>query len=69
MNSMSSLQGMGEFSLPTPDSVHGHGLFGSVTQGSPKELGLSGSLGGNGGLSLGNNAKADSPTDDLAAKQ
>ncbi|KAI0088985.1 helix-loop-helix DNA-binding domain-containing protein [Irpex rosettiformis] len=68
INSIGTLQGMGEFSLPTPDSVHGHSLFGSVTQGSPKELGLSGSL-GNSGLSLGSTAKADSPTDELAAKQ
>ncbi|KAI0702006.1 helix-loop-helix DNA-binding domain-containing protein [Cytidiella melzeri] len=70
LNSINSLQGMGEFSLPTPDSVHGHTLFGSVHQGSPKELGLSGSL-GNGGLgsSLGGTAKADSPTDDLSSKQ
>jgi hypothetical protein len=66
MNSIGSLHGMGEFSLPTPDSVHGHSLYGGVHQGSPKELGLSGGA-GNGALN--GTAKVDSPTDDMASKQ
>ncbi|KAI0341400.1 HLH-domain-containing protein [Trametopsis cervina] len=59
-----TLGGMGEFSLPTPDSVHGHGLFGSAgtaggSGGSPKEL----------GLVSGKNAEGGAGGDDVAAKQ
>lgn len=59
--------GMGEYSLPTPESVHGgFASFGSsgILQGSPKDIGMG--MGGMGGV-----AKGESPpsTNDMASKQ
>ncbi len=59
----------GEFSLPTPESVHGgFASFGSasILSGSPKDLNMNGML--RGGMSV-NGAKGDSPPADMAAKQ
>ena len=63
---------MGEYSLPTPESVHGgFGSFGnaSILQGSPKDIGM-GMAGGQMGSQInGVNGKGDSPPADLASKQ
>ncbi|PSR74425.1 hypothetical protein PHLCEN_2v9837 [Hermanssonia centrifuga] len=59
----------GEFSLPTPESVHGgFASFGSasILSGSPKDLNMNGML--SGAMSV-NGAKGDSPPADMAAKQ
>ena len=58
---------MGEYSLPTPESVHGgFGSFGngSIMQGSPKDIGM-----GMAGSQVNGNGKGDSPPSDLASKQ
>lgn len=61
---------MGEYSLPTPESVHGgFGSFGnaSIMQGSPKDIGM-GMNGSQMGSQVNGNGKGDSPPD-LASKQ
>lgn len=63
--------GMGEYSLPTPESVHGgFASFGStgILQGSPKDIGMG--LAGQIGTPMnGVNGKGDSPPGEMAAKQ